>query len=110
MKGRYLGELEELILVTVAGLGDEAYGVSILNEIDRLAGRSANLSAIHSVLRRLEAKGLLKSRMGGATTERGGRRKRYFLLTASGKRTLDAIISLKVELYNKIPGYSITRS
>jgi len=110
MKGTYLGELEELVLITVASLEDNAYGVTILNQMDSLAGRKVNISAIHAVLRRLEAKGLLKSRMGGATTERGGRSKRYFSLTANGKRTVEANIALRVQLYNKVPGLSVKLS
>lgn len=110
MKGTYLGELEELVLIIVASLEDNAYGVTILNQMDSLAGRKVNISAIHAVLRRLEAKGLLKSRMGGATTERGGRSKRYFSLTANGKRTVEANIALRVQLYNKVPGLSVKLS
>jgi DNA-binding PadR family transcriptional regulator len=110
MKGTYLGELEELVLITVASLENNAYGVTILNQMASLAGREVNISAIHAVLRRLEAKGMLKSRMGGATAERGGRSKRYFNLTAAGKRTVEANIALRVQLYNKVPGLSVKLS
>jgi len=61
-KGNYLGELEELVLITVASLTDQAYGVSIMNYIMEEADRSVNISAIHEVLKRLERKGLLKSK------------------------------------------------
>ena len=110
MKGAYLGELEEMVLVIVASLADSAYGVTILNQISLVAGRNINISAVHAVLRRLEAKGLLKSRMGGATAERGGRSKRYFQLTASGKRTVEATIAMRVQLYNKVPGLTVKLS
>jgi DNA-binding PadR family transcriptional regulator len=67
----YLGELEELILLLVALLGKEAYGVSIAGELKKQAGREINISAAHAVLHRLEKKGFVKSRMGGASQERG---------------------------------------
>ena len=107
-KGSYLGELEELVLVSVASLTDEAYGVSIMAYLEEEARRSVNISAIHEVLKRLERKGLLKSKMGGATTERGGRRKRYFTLTASGRKVLDECMRLKIQLYKRVPNFSIT--
>lgn len=103
MKGDHLGELEELVLLTVGALTDQAYAVTILNEIQDKTGRSPDVTAIHSVLRRLEKKGFVKSSMGGATNERGGRRKRFFTMTTSGKAILDEMMSVKIEFYNKIP-------
>jgi DNA-binding PadR family transcriptional regulator len=106
-KGYHLGEFEELVLLSVASLVDDAYGVSIMNYIAEEAGRDVNISAVHEVLKRLERKGFLKSKMGGATQERGGRRKRYFTLTISGKRTLEDNIKLRVELYKRLPNFSL---
>ena len=106
MKGTYLGEFEELVLLTVGALYDEAYGVAVMEEIKNETGRGVNISAIHSALRRLEEKGFVKSRMGGATNERGGRRKRYFVLTSYGKKALDEAQSLRLKLYNRIPNMS----
>ncbi|MEQ9375693.1 MAG: helix-turn-helix transcriptional regulator [Imperialibacter sp.] len=103
MKGSYLGELEELILLTVGALFDEAYGVAVMDEIEKQTGRSMNVSAAHAVLRRLEEKSYVTSRMGGATNERGGRRKRYFTLTAVGKKALDESFAFRSELYKRIP-------
>lgn len=103
MKGNNLGELEELVLLHVGILYPEAYGVAVMDEIGRQAGRKLNISAVHSVLTRLEDKGLLKSRMSDPTDERGGRRKRIFLLTASGKRSLEEANELRTQLYNQIP-------
>ena len=103
MKGTYLGELEELVLLTVGILYPEAYGVAVMDEIEKEAGRSLNISAVHAVLTRLEEKGFLKSRMSDPTEERGGRRKRIFLLTASGKRTLEESNEMRNQLFNKIP-------
>jgi len=102
-----LGEFEELVLLSVAALIDEAYGVSIMQYIHDEAGRSVNISAVHEVLKRLQTKGYLKSRMGGATAERGGRRKRYFLLTVSGKKTLEEAMKLKLQLYKQVPNFSL---
>jgi len=103
MKGDYLGELEELILLTVGILYPEAYGVAVMDEIDKQAGRSLNISAVHSVLTRLEEKGFLKSKMSDPTEERGGRRKRIFLLTAIGKRALEEANEMRTQLFNQIP-------
>ncbi len=109
-KGEHLGELEELILLTVGSLYGEAYGVSIMDEIKAQSGRELNVSAVHAVLKRLETKGYLKSYMGGATQERGGRRKRYFTLTQAGKLTLDQSMSYRMKLYNNIPDISFNFS
>jgi PadR family transcriptional regulator PadR len=106
-KGNYLGEFEELVLLSVASLGDDAYGVSIMQYIEQEAGRGVNISAVHEVLKRLQRKGYLKSKMGGATQERGGRRKRFFLLTVSGRKTLEEAMKLKLQLYKQVPNFSI---
>lgn len=98
-----MGELEELVLLTVGILYPEAYGVAVMDEIEKQAGRSLNISAVHSVLTRLEEKGLLKSKMSDPTEERGGRRKRIFLLTAAGKRALEEANELRTQLFNQIP-------
>ena len=106
-KGNYLGEFEELVLLSVASLLDDAYGVSIMQYIEQEAGRKVNISAVHEVLKRLQRKGYLKSKMGGATQERGGRRKRYFLLTVSGKKTLEDAMKLKLQLYKQVPDFTL---
>ncbi|QSE96571.1 PadR family transcriptional regulator [Fulvivirga lutea] len=106
MKGNHIGELEELVLLTVGALFEESYGVSIMEEIERQTGRSLNISAVHSVLKRLEKKGMVKSKMGGATAERGGRRKRIFNLTNLGKKALDESMEVRSQLYNQIPKVS----
>ncbi len=106
-KGNYLGEFEELVLLSATSLTDQAYGVSIMQDIIKETGRNVNISAVHEVLKRLERKGYLKSKMGGATQERGGRRKRYFILTASGKKTLEEAMKLKIQLYKRVPNFSL---
>lgn len=110
MKGEYIGELEELVLLTVGALYQEAYGVAVMEEIERQTGRNLNISAIHSVLKRLEAKNLVKSEMGGATKERGGRRKRIFNLTNLGKKALDESMQVRSQLYSQIPQISFNFS
>jgi PadR family transcriptional regulator, regulatory protein PadR len=85
----YLGELEELVLLMVALLRDEAYGVSITENIYTQTGRDITISAVHAVLHRLEEKGFVKSKMGGSSAERGGRRKRMFTITAYGRSVLE---------------------
>jgi PadR family transcriptional regulator, regulatory protein PadR len=103
MKGYHIGELEELVLLTVGILETGAYGVSVLEEIRNQTGRKVNISAIHTVLNRLEEKGFLESQMGGATEERGGRRKRLFTISASGRSAIAEIRALRNKLYEQIP-------
>lgn len=98
MKG-FIGEFEELVLLTIAGLGEKAYGVAVKEDIENRADRKISIGALHSTITRLEEKGFIKSWLGGATQERGGRRKRYFELTHSGKASLHAIKALRDELW-----------
>lgn len=99
MKG-YIGEFEELVLLTIATLGDEAYGVAIKEDIENRAGRSISIGALHSTITRLEEKGFLKSWLGDPTQERGGRRKRFFEITHQGKVALHEMKALRDELWN----------
>ncbi len=96
----YLGEFEELVLLTIAALGNDAYGVSIQQDIETRCNRSISIGALHSTITRLEEKGFLKSWTGGATAERGGRRKRYFEITEAGKKVLSEAKSLRDELWS----------
>ena len=100
MKG-FIGEFEELVLLTVAVLGDDAYGVSIKDTIETNAGRSISIGALHTTIARLEDKGFLESHLGGATQERGGRSKRYYHLTAGAKSALHDIRNLRNSLWKK---------
>jgi PadR family transcriptional regulator, regulatory protein PadR len=100
MKG-YIGEFEELVLLTIAVLGEDAYGVSIKEDIEVRSGRGISIGALHSTIARLEEKGFLKSFLGGATQERGGRRKRFYQLTHAGKSSLHDIKNLRDELWKK---------
>lgn len=98
MKG-YIGEFEELVLLTIASLGEEAYGVSIKESIDNRSDRNISIGALHSTITRLEEKGLIKSWLGEPTRERGGRRKRFFEITHQGKVNLHHVKDLRDELW-----------
>jgi DNA-binding PadR family transcriptional regulator len=108
MKKEYLGEFEELVLTMVAVLKEDAYGAAITAEIETRQDREVNLSAVHVTLYRLEDKGLIKSAFGGATNERGGRRKRIFTVTNAGFAMLKAMKESRVELWKLIPQLKIT--
>ena len=103
MKRTFLGEFEEIVLLTVAILGEEAYGVSITQELEQKTGRSVGFSTVHTTLQRLEEKGFLSSQMGGATAERGGRRKRFFTVTATGRKALVEVKQVREELWGALP-------
>jgi PadR family transcriptional regulator PadR len=98
-----LGELEELILLIVSGLGDEAYGVNVRDEIASQAGRNLTLSTVHVALHRLEEKGFVKSKLGGSSPVRGGKRKRIFKITAYGLKVLSETRELRERLWTGIP-------
>ena len=102
MKRSYLGEFEEIVLLTVAVLEGGAYGVALTPEIIEQTGRSVRLNQIHAALQRLEDKGMVKSEMGEPTAERGGRRKRLFTVTAYGRRTLQEIQDVRSSLWNRL--------
>ncbi len=103
----YLGEFEELVLIMVGILQEEAYGNAIVQEIKERVDRDVMLSAVHVTLYRLEDKGYVKSYLGGATQTRGGRRKRIFRITNSGLAILRSIKESKVQLWKMIPQLNI---
>lgn len=102
MKRTFLGEFEELVLLTVAVLEEDAYGVSVTQELENKTGRIVGFSTVHTTLQRLEEKAYLSSRMGGATAERGGRRKRYFTVTALGRKALCEAKQVREDLWNAL--------
>ncbi len=103
MSRNYLGEFEELVLLTVAHMHGEAYAAAITLDIKTRTGRIIILSAVHVALYRLEEKGLVTSSVGGATKERGGRRKRLFTITAYGINILSEMRQVREELWQLIP-------
>ncbi|MBA3947831.1 MAG: PadR family transcriptional regulator [Herpetosiphonaceae bacterium] len=88
-KGLYLGEFEEIVLLTVMRLRTNAYGVSIRQEVELVAGRPTSIGAIYATLNRLEEKGMVSSWQGEKTEERGGRAKRYFQIEGVGLHALN---------------------
>jgi len=97
-----LGNLEEAVLLIALYL-DEVYGVSVADEYRKQTGHDISIPAIHTVLRRLEDKGLLKSKMGESSPERGGRRKRLYESTAFGLNQIREIKKGRLRLWSKIP-------
>ncbi len=108
MKGTYLGEFEEIVLLAVAIRLGDAYGAAVVTEIEQQMNRLVNLGAVHSALHRLGEKGLVSSEMGGVTTERGGRRKRLYSVTAAGQRALLEIRQVRNQMWNAIPTTTLT--
>lgn len=83
-----LGDLEHLVLLAILRLGQDAYGIPILDEVCTRSGRAVSRATVYVALRRLEQKGLVASRLGESTPERGGRAKRYFRLRPAGLKAL----------------------
>jgi PadR family transcriptional regulator, regulatory protein PadR len=98
-----LGEFEEIVLLAVGILHGNAYGVTIKDEIEDRVGREVSVGALQVTLRRLEKKGYLKSRHGGAEKNRGGRPKLYFTITAYGKKALTYVRDTRDELWKALP-------
>lgn len=107
MEKEHIGELEELILLLIVMLKEEAYGLSIRKALKEHANRSVTIGAVHGTVNRLERKGFIESTLTGATELRGGRRKRIFEITASGKSILQKSRDVKVNLWQKIPELSL---
>jgi DNA-binding PadR family transcriptional regulator len=108
MKFNQLGAFEELVLLAIGVLDDNAYGVSVREEISARTGRATSIGALHSALSRLTDKGFVESHEGGATAERGGRRKRYYRITGSGKAALIRSHELRQQMIDDIPGLSLS--
>jgi PadR family transcriptional regulator, regulatory protein PadR len=109
MKRDSLGELEELLLLLVSGLGEEAYGVNVRNEVAKQAKRKITLSTVHITLHRLEEKGFVKSFLAEATPVRGGKRKRVFKVTAYGFKVLTNTRQLRERLWMAVPEMAIQK-
>ncbi len=107
MRRTYLGEFEEMVLLIVAILDGQAYGVTVSQELEQQSGRQVTFGTVHNTLIRLEEKGFVNSHLGGATAERGGRRKRFFTLTPTGSRALQDIQQLRSQLWQLVPPHAI---
>ncbi len=106
MRGTYLGELEVILLI-VAIIDGEAYGVTVSGELEKQTGRQLAFGTVHNTLIRLEEKGLVNSHLGGATQQRGGRRKRLFTLTVAGRRALQEVQTVRQQLWQLVPAHTI---
>ncbi len=106
MQENRLGEFEEILLLLVGILENDAYAFRIAEEYSTQTGRNTTIGAIHSTLNRLEKKGFLKSAMGDPSARRGGRRKRIYGITAFGQRVLENARSLRINLWNQFPGFA----
>ena len=103
MAKEFLGDFEELILTMVAALQENAYGAAINLEIEQWLGRKVTLSAVHVTLYRLEDKGYIKSKIGGATNVRGGRRKRIYTITTAGVAIIKAMKETRMSIWEMVP-------
>ena len=93
VSGGFLGEFEQLVLLALIRLGDDAYGMTVQQELARRARREASLGAVYTTLARLERKGLVATRVGEPTAERGGRRKRHFTVLPAGHAALKSSLA-----------------
>lgn len=108
MKGSNLGEFQEVVLLSILILDDEAYGLKIQKELSSRLKRTLSRGALHTALSRLEEKGFITSQTGGATAERGGRRKRYYTLSNRGKESLKQARELREEMWSQVPKLSLS--
>jgi PadR family transcriptional regulator PadR len=108
MKGTYLGEFEELVMLSVGVLHPSGYGVAIKNHIEKLTDRKVTLSTVHSSLQRLQNKGFLQSAFGETTKERGGKRKKIFTITMAGSNAIRASRNWREELWATMPDVAIS--
>jgi PadR family transcriptional regulator PadR len=100
---RHNGSLELMIMLAIMRLEDAAYGVPISREIEEAAGREVAMATVYASLDRLEARGLVKSKLGDPTPERGGRAKRLFTITAAGIREVQNARRALTQLWNRLP-------
>ena len=103
MKKYQLGEFEEIVMLTIGILYKEAYGVAIKDEIETRLSRNVSMGALHTALVRLEEKEYIKSVNGESTEERMGRPRRYYHITALGKRAMEYTKDTRNELWKAIP-------
>jgi PadR family transcriptional regulator, regulatory protein PadR len=98
-----LGEFEHLVLLAIARLGADAYGVPIVDELERQTGRRVSRASVYVALKRLEAKGLIVSMLGEPTPERGGRAKRYFQISSAAERRLQEARAALMKMWADLP-------
>ena len=101
-KGDYLGEFEHVVLLALARLGPQAYGMTIYDEIRETTGREVSIPAVYVTLSRLEEKGYVTASLGESTTQRGGRAKKHFELTSAGASALEKSRQLLSRLWKGV--------
>jgi PadR family transcriptional regulator PadR len=98
-----LRSFELMVMLVLVRLGDDAYGVTISNELERQTARDVALGSVYAALDRLERKGFVSSILGNPTAERGGRAKRYFRVTAKGLREVHDTQRVFTNLWKGLP-------
>ena len=93
-KEKYLGEFEQLILLAILRVNNDSYGIEIADVIRKHGNREVSLGALYITLTRLQTKGLVRSKVGEATAERGGKAKKYFSVTSQGQAAMKRSIRL----------------
>ncbi len=107
MKKMTLGAFEEIVLLTVGALNENAYGVTIKVELESNLKKSISIGALYAALQRLEEKGWVNSRVGGITEKQGGRRKQYYDITKQGVLALHEVKAMRNELFHRLPATKI---
>ncbi len=103
MKGTHLGEFEEIVMLVVVALQENAYGLAIKKELEEQTQRKISISAVHAACNRLEAKGFLSAKFGEKSQKRGGKRKKLYRVNLKGKKALFATKELRQRLWQRIP-------
>lgn len=109
-KGKHLGEFEEIVLLSIGILYDEAYGTAIKEEIEKRLDRTISLGALHATMVRLEKKGYLDSRLGNPVAKRGGKRRRLYRVSTAGQRVLHQVHEIRVQMWKDIPDVAFNLS
>lgn len=104
MKKTRLGEFEEMVLMTVMLLRDEAYGVEIKRELEERLAQRLSVGSIQSALKRMEEKGFLTSEFGAPSQKRGGKRKRIYSATPYADKVVHELKAVRAQMYNAISG------
>jgi len=104
---RFLSDFDEMVLTLVATLQEDAYGAAINIEIQKWLERKVTLSQLHVTLYKLEDEGYVRSKVGGATNERGGRRKRIYTITNSGLAILKSMKEKRMEMWKLVPQFKL---
>lgn len=103
MKGTHLGEFEEIVMLAIAALQEEAYGLAIKKELEGQTGRNISISAVHAACNRLETKGLLSSDFGEKSEMRGGKRKKIYAVSLKGQTALTEAFQLRERMWKRLP-------